>query len=60
MLTVVVTDNGVGLTSDKGERTSLGLEIVRTLVTEDLKGTFTFDPGDGGTQATIHLPRPGS
>jgi hypothetical protein len=35
------------------------LEIVQTLVTEDLKGTFALTPGECGTQALIRLPRPG-
>jgi two-component sensor histidine kinase len=39
---------------------SLGLEIVQTLVVEDLKGTFSFTPGERGTQTIIHLPRPSS
>ena len=38
--------------------TNLGLEIVQTLVTEDLQGTFTLKPGERGTEAIIHLPRP--
>jgi GAF domain-containing protein len=39
---------------------SLGLEIVQTLVAEDLKGTFTLVPGEDGTRAIIRLPRPGA
>jgi two-component sensor histidine kinase len=59
-LTVIVADDGVGLSGRTGEGSSLGLEIVHTLVAEDLKGTFTLKPGEGGTQAVIRLPRPGS
>jgi GAF domain-containing protein/anti-sigma regulatory factor (Ser/Thr protein kinase) len=38
----------------------LGLEIVTTLVTEDLKGSFDLGADESGTRATIRLPRPGS
>lgn len=60
-LTVSVIDDGVGLveTEADAEPSSLGLEIVRTLVSEDLKGSFSLTPGKRGTQAVIRLPRPG-
>jgi two-component sensor histidine kinase len=57
-LTITVSDDGVGLVGDPTDGSSLGLEIVQTLVTEDLQGTFTLTPGARGTQATIRLPRP--
>jgi two-component sensor histidine kinase len=57
-LTVIVSDDGVGLAGGAGDGSSLGLEIVRTLVAEDLQGTCTLTPGAGGTQALIRLPRP--
>jgi two-component sensor histidine kinase len=57
-LTITVSDDGVGLAGDPTDGSSLGLEIVQTLVTEDLQGTFTLTPGARGTQATIRLPRP--
>jgi two-component sensor histidine kinase len=56
-LAITVTDDGVGLTGRAGASSSLGLEIVQTLVAEDLKGTFTLEPGERGTRATILLPR---
>jgi two-component sensor histidine kinase len=61
-LTVSVIDDGVGLveTDADAASSSLGLEIVRTLVSEDLKGSFSLTPGKRGTQAVIRLPRPGS
>jgi GAF domain-containing protein len=59
MLTVVVADDGIGLNDSFGDGSSLGLEIVQTLVAEDLKGTFALTPGEGGTQAVIRLPQPG-
>ena len=59
-LTVTVTDDGVGLAGGINSGSSLGLEIVQTLICEDLKGTFALKPSAGGTQAVIHLPWPGS
>jgi two-component sensor histidine kinase len=61
MLVIAVIDDGVGLAcGDASDETSLGLEIVKTLVTEDLQGTFCLAPGERGTEATIRLPRPSS
>jgi two-component system, sensor histidine kinase PdtaS len=58
-LTVVVGDNGAGLPAgfDLDQTTSLGLQIVRTLVESELSGRLevTARPG-GGTLATIELP----
>jgi len=58
-LTLSVADDGRGLpenfalTSDHG----LGLELVDTMVTEDLQGTFTLAPGpEGGARATVRIP----
>jgi two-component sensor histidine kinase len=53
---VCVTDDGVGLSDQAGP--SLGLEIVQTLVTEDLKGSFELAAGEQGTQALIRVPWP--
>jgi GAF domain-containing protein len=58
---VSVTDDGVGLSDQTGDgvvRPSLGLEIVQTLVTEDLKGTFDLTADAQGTRALIRLPWP--
>jgi two-component sensor histidine kinase len=53
-----ITDDGRGLpdgfTVDDAE--SLGLQIVRTLVQDDLKGEFQLRNGEG-TQALIRFPR---
>jgi two-component sensor histidine kinase len=58
-LTVTVSDSGAGLPPgfDLENTTSLGLQIVRTLVEGELGGrlTLTDRPG-GGTIATIDLP----
>jgi len=55
-LTVEVWDNGVGLPSDLATRPSnLGLQIVKTLVEEDLRGGFTLT-SEKGTKAVIQIP----
>jgi two-component system, sensor histidine kinase PdtaS len=58
-LTVTVSDNGVGLPPgfDLGATTSLGLQIVRTLVLTELGGTLEIAPrAGGGTQVVVVLP----
>jgi two-component sensor histidine kinase len=58
-LRVEVRDDGVGLPDGFAlERSSdLGLEIVRTLVQDDLKGRIWFTNA-GGARAVITMPRP--
>lgn len=60
-LHVTVTDTGRGLPEDfdaaSGER--LGLQIVRTLVTGELRGTIELRPRNGGgTEALLVIPLP--
>ena len=58
-LTVTVADNGVGLPEgfDPASTTSLGLQIVRTLVVSELGGRLRIAPRpDGGTEAVVDLP----
>jgi two-component system, sensor histidine kinase PdtaS len=58
-LTVVVADDGVGLPEgfDPESTTSLGLQIVRTLVVGELGGKLEITPRpEGGTQALVDLP----
>lgn len=58
-LTLTVTDNGQGLphTFDLEIDRGLGLDLVYTMVTEDLAGTFTLKPISGnGTQAIVCVP----
>jgi two-component sensor histidine kinase len=58
-LTVTVTDNGVGLPDgfSLGSATSLGLQIVRTLVVGELGGHLEITPRtDGGTRVLVDLP----
>ncbi|MDR7426716.1 MAG: GAF domain-containing protein [Armatimonadota bacterium] len=52
-----VQDDGVGLQPREAEEETLGLQIVRALATEDLRGTFTLESGQG-TRVLIAFPRP--
>ncbi|MBQ9377378.1 MAG: histidine kinase N-terminal domain-containing protein [Schwartzia sp.] len=56
--TLVIADDGVGLPRDFSvkEASSLGLQLVRTLVEVDLGGRIVFE-GDEGTRIRITLPR---
>jgi two-component sensor histidine kinase len=59
MLTVTVTDNGAGLPEgfDLDSATSLGLQIVRTLVLTELEGRLEIEPrAGGGTRVLVELP----
>ncbi|MCA1721483.1 MAG: PAS domain-containing sensor histidine kinase [Actinobacteria bacterium] len=58
-LTVVVADDGRGLPAgfDLAASTRLGLQIVRTLVEGELRGTIDLVHGaDGGTEAAVSVP----
>jgi two-component system, sensor histidine kinase PdtaS len=58
-LTVTVADSGVGLPDDfdLDSTTSLGLQIVRTLVLSELGGRLRITPRPGGgTEAVVDLP----
>jgi len=58
-LNLTLTDNGRGLPADFSLETSrgLGLELVYTMVTEDLKGVFLLEPAPNqGTQAIVRIP----
>jgi len=58
-LRVVITDDGRGLPVgfQLEDSTSLGLQIVRTLVRTELGGTITLRPGEGGgVAAVLDLP----
>jgi len=59
LLTVTVTDSGAGLPPgfDLENTTSLGLQIVRTLVEGELGGQISLRPrAGGGTIAVVDLP----
>jgi two-component sensor histidine kinase len=56
---VTVQDNGIGLPEefDLDSATSLGLQIVRTLVVSELGGRLEVKPrAGGGTKAVVDLP----
>lgn len=60
-LDVVVSDDGTGLPEgfDLESSTSLGLQIVRTLVVGELSGRLTIEPREGGgTEVTLVIPLP--
>jgi len=58
-LVVAVRDDGVGLPEDFDPDASgnLGLAIVRTIVSDDLRGTLSFSGGRGAT-VTVRFPLP--
>jgi two-component system, sensor histidine kinase PdtaS len=59
MLTITVCDNGAGLPTDFDleSATSLGLQIVRTLVVAELGGSLEIGPrAEGGTRVAVKLP----
>ena len=51
---VEVVDDGVGLAADAPA--SLGLEIVKTLVREDLRGRLEFRTTTQGTHVVVRVP----
>jgi two-component system, sensor histidine kinase PdtaS len=58
-LTVTVSDDGAGLPADfdLDSTSSLGLQIVRTLVLTELNGRLEIAPRqDGGTRVLVELP----
>jgi two-component sensor histidine kinase len=60
-LDVIVSDDGTGLPEgfDLDSSTSLGLQIVRTLVVGELSGRLTIEPRQGGgTEVTLGIPLP--
>ncbi|MFI6324169.1 histidine kinase N-terminal domain-containing protein [Nonomuraea sp. NPDC050556] len=62
-LGVVVWDDGQGLPEGfvLENSTSLGLQIVKTLVVGELSGRLTIEPREGGgTEVTLSLPLPAS
>ena len=59
---ITIEDDGHGLPDDFNPQASanLGLQIVRTLITEDMQGQFNLinhDQGSGGTTAEISFPK---
>ena len=52
----IVSDNGLGSRAGRMNDNSLGLNILRTLVLEDLRGTFDIKRRQKGATATIVAP----
>jgi len=55
-LRIDIHDDGRGVGEDWAERADLGLNIVQSLVTTELGGTFGFEPTDYGTRAVVEIP----
>lgn len=53
---VVVEDDGVGAAHAPASAGGIGLQLVETLVREDLKGRFDSTPSPAGTRAVIRFP----
>jgi len=53
---IEVADDGVGLPPGTAQAPSLGLEIVTTLIKDDLHGQLEFNTTANGTQVIIRLP----
>jgi len=53
---VVVEDDGVGAAPASASAGGIGLQLVETLVREDLKGHFDSTASPGGTRAVIRFP----
>jgi len=56
-ISITIRDNGIGLPADLdiGRTTSLGLKLVRTLVSHQLKGSLTLKSHEG-TEMNIEFP----
>jgi two-component sensor histidine kinase len=56
-MSIEIEDDGEGLPEDfDPARGGLGLQIIRTLVRDDLKGQFLLED-DGGVRAVVSFPR---
>jgi two-component sensor histidine kinase len=57
-LSIAISDDGKGLPPDFSMTGSshLGLRLVRAVVEEDLKGTFSLTAGTKGARATVSIP----
>ena len=54
---IAVQDDGIGSDKSPGAGKGLGLQIINTLVNDDLKGKFELNLSPEGTQAIIRFPR---
>jgi len=53
---VIVEDDGVGFAQPPTSPGGIGLQLVETLVREDLKGRFDSTASPAGTRAVIRFP----
>ncbi|MEL0248909.1 MAG: sensor histidine kinase [Actinomycetota bacterium] len=58
-LTIAVVDDGVGVDPDQLDTAGLGLNIVQSLATTELGGTFEFADQEYGTRAVVYVPLSG-
>ncbi len=58
-LTIAVVDDGVGVDPDQLDAAGLGLNIVQSLATTELGGTFEFADQEYGTRAVVYVPLSG-
>ncbi|NDH15073.1 MAG: hypothetical protein EBY47_08415, partial [Actinobacteria bacterium] len=56
---VAVVDDGVGVDPDQLDAAGLGLNIVQSLATTELGGTFEFADQEYGTRAVVYVPLSG-
>lgn len=55
-LTIGIRDDGVGVSPDWRSGSGLGLQIVESLVTTELGGTFDFASQEHGARAVVEVP----
>ncbi len=53
---ISIIDDGIGFEFDSGSSDKLGLQIVRRIVTEKLKGNFTTESSPTGTKVLFDFP----
>ena len=58
-LTIAVVDDGIGVDPDQLDTAGLGLNIVQSLATTELGGTFEFADQEYGTRAVVYVPLSG-
>lgn len=55
-LRIDITDDGVGVAGDWRDQAGLGLQIVESLVTSELAGSFELAPEPYGSRAVVEFP----